>query len=93
LHHLDELHASAEVNRALILPIVIAGSHCDTPAQQAFFRARFATLGAAAGAFGNSKQALQLLEEVWKRRAAGEIKVEWRRVMRDMGWEEGILLI
>jgi hypothetical protein len=93
LHRLDTLYHVADVNRALIFPITVAGCHCDTLAQQAFFRSRFAGLGAEAEAFGNSKQALTLLEEVWKRRHDGVKRVEWRKVMKDLGWESGILLI
>lgn len=93
LHRLDTLYPVADVNRALIFPITIAGCHCDTLAQQAFFRNRFAGLGAEAEAFGNSKQAMMLLEEVWRRRQEGAKRVEWRKVMRDLGWESGILLI
>ena len=93
LHRLDTQHPDQDVNRALIFPITVAGSLCDTPAQQAFFRARFATLGPDAEAFGNSKQALQLLEEVWKRRRLGQKRIQWRTVMYELGWESGILLI
>jgi len=93
LHRLDTQYPVADLNRALIFPITIAGCHCDTPAQQAFFRNRFAGLGVEAEDFGNSKQALQLLEEVWGRRKRGEKKVGWRRVMVELGWEAGILLI
>jgi hypothetical protein len=95
LHALDLQQTSPDINRALILPITIGGCHCETAAQQAFFRARFENLGEEAAAFGNSKQALELMEEVWrKRRGLDDGKgVCWRETMRDLGWEAGILLI
>lgn len=65
LNRLDHTQSNDfEINRALVLPITLAGCHCETPSQQAFFRGRFQRLGNDAAAFGNSKQALQLMEEV-----------------------------
>ena len=95
LHRLDLAYPVADVNRAIIFPITLAGCHCDTQTQQTFFRQRFSRLGPEAAAFGNSQQALQLLEEVWRRRAAGGPGAEicWRQVMVDLGWESGILLV
>lgn len=96
LNRLDHTQSNDfEINRALVLPITLAGCHCETPSQQAFFRGRFQRLGNDAAAFGNSKQALQLMEEVWKKRAAAEpgTTVCWRRTMKDLGWDVGILLI
>lgn len=96
LHRLDITQPDdLEINRALVLPITLAGCHCQTSSQQAFFRGRFQRLGNDAAAFGNSRQALLLMEEVWRQRALAEPgqKVCWRRAMRDLGWDVGILLI
>lgn len=96
LHRLDLTQSNdLEINRALVLPITLAGCHCETPSQQAFFRTRFQGLGDDAAAFGNSQQALQLMEEVWRKRAAADPgeTVCWRKTMKDLGWDAGILLI
>ena len=84
-----------EVNRALIFPITVAGCHCDTIAEQSYFRDHFAILGPEAAAFGNSRQALALLERVWQKRAESEpgARICWRQTMKDLGWEQGIFLI
>lgn len=78
-----------------MLPITIAGCHCHTPQQQAFFKSCFGRLSVEARAFGNTGPALELMEEVWKRRATKESDeaVCWRETMTSLGWENGILLI
>ncbi|ORX36937.1 fungal-specific transcription factor domain-domain-containing protein [Kockovaella imperatae] len=94
---LDISYPQADITRALILPITIAGCHCETLAQRDFFRKRYSSLGPDAAAFGNSSQALALMEEVWRQRDLPEIgprsKVDFRQTMRDLGWTAGILLI
>jgi len=94
LHRLDILQANPDINRALIFPITLAGCLCETPSQQAFFRSRFQQLSPEASAFGNTRPALQLMEEVWLRRTLSSRggKVDWRAVMMEK-WEAGILLI
>ncbi|WVQ83381.1 hypothetical protein IAT38_005522 [Cryptococcus sp. DSM 104549] len=96
LHRLDIEHPHSEIHRALVLPITIAGCHCETPSQQNFFRHCFERLGTEAQAFGNTGPALELMEEMWRRRAAAgetDVRVEMRETMTALGWEAGILLI
>ncbi|OWZ33025.1 hypothetical protein C356_05516 [Cryptococcus neoformans c45] len=95
LNRLDIEHPDADIHRALVLPITIAGCHCHTPQQQAFFKSCFGRLSVEARAFGNTGPALELMEEVWKRRATKESDeaVCWRETMTSLGWENGILLI
>ncbi|WVO16490.1 hypothetical protein L204_104167 [Cryptococcus depauperatus] len=92
------------MNRTLVLPITLAGVHCDTLTQRNFIRSCFEKMGPDAKAFGNTAPAMELIEEVWRRRAEAEEKynekgqetsksVDWRNVMKDLGWESGILLI
>jgi len=81
-------------DRALVFPTVIAGCHVNSPALQSFFKDRFLRLGEEAVAFGNTRNALRLMEEVWRRREMalpGE-EIHWRKVMFDLD-EEGLLLI
>lgn len=91
----DSQPGETDINRSLVLPITLAGCHCETPSQQAFFRSRFQVLGGDSAAFGNSRQALQLMEEVWRKRAVVDAgtKVCWRAMMKNLGWDCGILLI
>lgn len=91
LHRLDILHPNPDINRAVIFPITLAGCLCETLSQQAFFRGRFQQLSPEATAFGNTRPALELMEEVWTRRLLGGV-VHWRHVMLQK-WEAGILLI
>ncbi|KLT40037.1 hypothetical protein CC85DRAFT_165168 [Cutaneotrichosporon oleaginosum] len=79
--------------RALVFPTVIAGCHAQ-PELQTFFRDRFVRLGDEAVAFGNTQNALRVMEEVWRRRAAARADeaVHWRSVMFDLD-DEGLLLI
>ncbi|WRT64835.1 uncharacterized protein IL334_001771 [Kwoniella shivajii] len=95
LNRLDIQHPNVQIHRAVVLPITLAGCHCETLAQQAYFRQCFECLGPEAKAFGNTGPALELMEEVWRKRAlAGpNVKVDWRQTMYDLGWEAGILLI
>ena len=95
LQRLDDITHDIDLARGLVLPITIAGCLAGTAAEEAFFRERFARLSPEAAAFGNTGSALELMEEVWRRRACGRKsgKVDWTEVMMDMGWEAGILLI
>jgi hypothetical protein len=95
LQRLDEIVQDVDLARGLVLPITLAGCHAGSAAEQAFFRERFARLSPEAAAFGNTRSALELMEEVWKRRgwSRKSERVEWTQVMLDMGWEAGILLI
>ncbi|WWC67881.1 uncharacterized protein I206_101798 [Kwoniella pini CBS 10737] len=95
LTRLDIQHSNVQIHRAVVLPITVAGCHCETIEQQTFFRDCFQCLGPEARAFGNTGPALELMEEVWRRRSTGEInlKVDWRQTMYDLGWQSGILLI
>jgi len=94
LHRLDILHPNPDINRALVFPITLAGCHCETSSQQAFFRNRFSQLSPEASAFGNTRPALELMEEVWRRRALNgrAAKVCWRLIMKEK-WNGEILLI
>jgi hypothetical protein len=89
---LDELDIPG-ADRALVFPTVIAGCHAQTD-MQAFFRDRFVRLGEEAVAFGNTQNALRLMEEVWRRREGvlPDEVVHWRRVMFELD-DEGLLLI
>lgn len=95
LQRLDDIVLDLDLARGLVLPITIAGCHAGTASEEAFFRERFARLSSEAAAFGNTGSALELMEEVWRRRAIGRKseRVDWTEVMMDMGWEAGILLI
>lgn len=97
LSRLDTEHQDSghNIHRALVLPITIAGCHCETPAQQAFFRNCFERLGPEAKAFGNTGPALELMEEVWRKRSMAEpyAKICMRDTMKEMGWEVELLLI
>ncbi|WWC87000.1 uncharacterized protein L201_001882 [Kwoniella dendrophila CBS 6074] len=96
LNRLDIQHSNLQIHRAVVLPITIAGCHCETLSQQDFFRNCFDCLGPEAKAFGNTGPALELMEQVWKKRNSNlnkNSKVDWRQTMFDLGWENGILLI
>ncbi|OCF76859.1 hypothetical protein I204_02566 [Kwoniella mangroviensis CBS 8886] len=94
LNRLDiQQQSNVQIHRAVVLPITIAGCHCETEEQQAFFRNCFAALGHEAQAFGNTGSALELMEQVWKKRSAGIERVDWRETMYELGWKSGILLI
>ncbi|OCF58886.1 hypothetical protein L486_03378 [Kwoniella mangroviensis CBS 10435] len=94
LNRLDiQQQSNVQIHRAVVLPITIAGCHCETEEQQAFFRNCFAALGHEAKAFGNTGSALELMEQVWKKRSAGIERVDWRETMYELGWKSGILLI
>lgn len=95
LRRLDETTQNFNLARGLVLPITLAGCHAGTSSEQAFFRDQFTRLSPEAAAFGNTHSALELMEEVWKRRGMGRRsdRVVWTEVMMDMGWEAGILLI
>ncbi|ODN74109.1 hypothetical protein L202_07567 [Cryptococcus amylolentus CBS 6039] len=95
LQNLFNLHGSTDINRVLIFPITLAGAHAETPSQQAFFRNMFSDMSETDKAFGNRWAVLQMMEEVWrKRRSMGKgARVEWREMMKDMGWEAGVLLV
>ncbi|OCF37396.1 hypothetical protein I316_00517 [Kwoniella heveanensis BCC8398] len=95
LHRLDIQYPNDQVHRALVLPITVAGCHCETASQQAFFRRCFEQLGPEARAFGNTGSALELMEEVWRQRAAAgsSARIDWRQAMVDLGWEAGVFLI
>ncbi|WWD00503.1 hypothetical protein V866_007419 [Kwoniella sp. B9012] len=94
LNRLDiQQQSNVQIHRAVVLPITIAGCHCETEEQQAFFRNCFTALGHEAKAFGNTGSALELMEQVWKKRSAGIERVDWRETMYELGWKSGILLI
>ncbi|WVQ97982.1 hypothetical protein IAU59_005102 [Kwoniella sp. CBS 9459] len=95
LHRLDIQYPNDQVHRALVLPITVAGCHCETASQQAYFRRCFVQLGSEARAFGNTGPALELMEEVWRQRAAvgSSVRIDWRQAMVDLGWEAGVFLI
>ncbi|WVQ76103.1 hypothetical protein IAR50_005743 [Cryptococcus sp. DSM 104548] len=105
LNRLDITFTGKDIYRALVLPMTIAGCHCESASQQAFFRACFDKLGDEAKAFGNTGPARELMEEVWRLRSivgdgeyigggvGGGKGVGMREVMGLMGWEDGILLI
>jgi hypothetical protein len=94
LHRLDILHPNPDINRAMVFPITLGGCLCETGAQQNFFRKRFRQLSPEASAFGNTRPALELMEEVWRRRAIGDQteKICWRQIMMQK-WNGEILLI
>lgn len=91
----DSQPQQGDVYRSLILPIVLAGCHAESEAQQHFFLARFASLSPDASAFGNSRQACQLMQHVWHRRriSSPAQPICWRASMRELGWKSGILLV
>lgn len=95
LQRLDDIVHDVDLARGLVLPITIAGCHAATASEEAFFRERFSRLSSEAAAFGNTGSALELMDEVWRRRGRSQRseRVDWTQVMLDMGWEAGILLI
>lgn len=95
LQRLDDIVQDVDLARGLVLPITLAGCHAGSASEQAFFKERFARLSPEAAAFGNTRSAQELMEEVWRRRGMGlkSERIEWTHVMLDMGWEAGILLI
>ncbi|ODN82201.1 OPT family small oligopeptide transporter [Cryptococcus amylolentus CBS 6039] len=95
LTRLNIEHSDPNMHRALVMPITIAGCHCQTAAQQAFFRSSFECLSVEAMAFGNTGSALELMKEVWRLRMVSkpDEAVCWRKTMVKLGWENGILLI
>ncbi|WVW78542.1 hypothetical protein I302_100497 [Kwoniella bestiolae CBS 10118] len=99
LNRLDiQQQSNVQIHRAVVLPITIAGCHCETADQQSFFRNCFTSLGNEAKAFGNTGPALELMEEVWRKRAVfasqGKVgMVDWRETMGELGWKYGVLLI
>ncbi|ODN82288.1 hypothetical protein L202_02568 [Cryptococcus amylolentus CBS 6039] len=97
LNRLDITFTGKDIFRALVLPMTIAGCHCESESQKAFFRECFDKLGEEAKAFGNTGPARELMEEVWRTRMVvgeGDGKgVGMREVMGRMGWEAGVLLI
>jgi hypothetical protein len=95
LQRLYDIVHDIDLARGLVLPITIAGCHAGTAAEVSFFRTQFSRLSSEAAAFGNTGSALELMEEVWRRRAGSRKseRVDWTEVMMDMGWEAGILLI
>jgi len=94
LKNIASRYTRPDIYRKLVFPITITGCHCDTEEQQAFFRHCFERLGPEA-AFGNTKSALALMEEVWRKRRGlhPQRKVCWRGTMVEMGWEGGLLMI
>jgi hypothetical protein len=94
LENIAARYARPDIYRKLVFPITITGCHCDTDEQQAFFRHCFERLGPEAS-FGNTKSALALMEEVWRKRrkAHPQTKVCWRGTMVELGWEGGLLMI
>ena len=94
LKNIASRYTRPDIYRKLVFPITITGCHCDTEEQQAFFRHCFERLGPEA-AFGNTKSALALMEEVWRKRRGShpQWKVCWRGTMVEMGWEGGLLMI
>ncbi|ODN85250.1 hypothetical protein L198_07573 [Cryptococcus wingfieldii CBS 7118] len=101
LNRLDITFTGKDIFRALVLPMTIAGCHCESESQKAFFRECFDKLGEEAKAFGNTGPARELMEEVWRTRMVvgegdgdrGGKGVGMREVMGRMGWEAGVLLI
>nr|XP_019044396.1 hypothetical protein I302_07680 [Kwoniella bestiolae CBS 10118]OCF23326.1 hypothetical protein I302_07680 [Kwoniella bestiolae CBS 10118] len=92
---LDKCDAQGATDKLMIFPIVIAGCHAERPALQRVFRNRFVRLGDDGTSFGNTRSALRLMEEVWKRRAEGiseQAEIHWRTVMFEL-YEGGLLLI
>lgn len=87
---LDEV--GAEMDRALVFPIVIAGCHA-TAELRARFEERFHKVGPDAE-FGNTRNALKLMKAVWARRddRGDREEVHWREVMYEL-YPEGLLLI
>ena len=94
LKKIADMYPRPDIYRKLVFAITITGCHVDTYQQRQFFRDAFEKLGPEA-TFGNTKSALALMEEVWRRRdlAHPQCKVCWREVMVEMGWEAGLLLI
>ncbi|WWC91482.1 uncharacterized protein L201_006428 [Kwoniella dendrophila CBS 6074] len=91
----DKYDGQGAADKLMIFPIVIAGCHADRPVLQRVFRNRFTRLNDENAAFGNSRTALRLMEEVWSRRsqvASEQTEVHWRQVMFEL-YEGGLLLI
>ncbi|OCF74199.1 hypothetical protein I204_04569 [Kwoniella mangroviensis CBS 8886] len=92
---LDKYDPQGATDKLMIFPIVIAGCHAERPVLQRVFRHRFAKLGDDGTSFGNTRSALRLMEEVWRRRAEAtseQSETHWRKVMFEL-YEGGLLLI
>ncbi|WWC64866.1 uncharacterized protein I303_107480 [Kwoniella dejecticola CBS 10117] len=89
---------SNEFIRSLIFPIALTACHC-TSDLQLYFRGLFLNLNKDSFLFGNTKYIWKLIEKVWEKRNAlpegtGDNEpIDWLVVMRELGWEKGILLI
>ncbi|WVQ66777.1 uncharacterized protein L199_004968 [Kwoniella botswanensis] len=94
-----------EFIRTLIFPIAISACHC-LPCLQPFFRGLFLNLNKNSFLFGNTKFIWMLIEKMWEERNimtntdsdeinGSEIErpIFWLDVMKELGWEGGILLI
>lgn len=94
LKKIADRYPRPDIYRKLVFPITITGAHCDNAEQQDFFRDCLKRLGPEA-AFGNTKSALTLMEEVWKKRRMyhPQVRVCWRQTMVELGWEAGLLLL
>jgi len=94
LERIAKRYSRPDIYRKLVFPIIITGCHVVTSEAQQFFRDCFHRLGPEA-AFGNTKSALALMEEVWRIRGEGGpgVRVCWRKTMVDLGWEGGLLMI
>lgn len=68
------------VDRALVLPLCLAGCLTDDPGQRKLFHTR---LRAQQLANGNAAHAAAVMEELWQQRDSRGAAVDWRRIMVD----------
>lgn len=73
------------MTRCLIWPLCVAGCMASSSEDQAFFRELCELAINDAKTFGNSQQALEVLEMSWAMRARGEIEVDCTSVVRQLG--------
>jgi len=75
---------SRDLDRSLVFPITLSGCLSESREHREFFADRLAAQGSAVG---NGSQAKLLMETTWKRRDAGEKGINWRDVMKDLGFD------
>ncbi|KAL3422756.1 hypothetical protein PVAG01_06912 [Phlyctema vagabunda] len=71
--------------RGLVWPLCVAGCMAKTPSEQAYFRSVTSVAVNDSRTFGNSKQALEILEKAWDMQLRTEPSVDCTTCIREMG--------
>ncbi|KAL0953251.1 hypothetical protein HGRIS_004503 [Hohenbuehelia grisea] len=89
VHLLQQLPAS-DIDRALVLPICLAGCLTDNSPLRDFLKGRLQTRDEG---FGNVMQTRLLMESVWRKRDVGGGVVDWRHIAGERGPSHVPLLV